>query len=420
MASHLATPLQTLRVVPGEKLTEFQALRNWFIMFTAEGSHVTPQLRDTLRQYGMLEPPLSIFKEYDQLVARHQCLALVQKPLHDIDSNPADRHISWKRTANVEMLLQTALIVLDSLPPLPEVMKSGLRQNLALALSTITANYDELRGDDKHSSDRKHKILNLRNNINRLVSLSSISFVVLSYLYDPNKSTIFQSPVPTLPSLQDDESVVSDDGDSPDIVHSTLLEEGRTPSAPSTRKLRSQSGASTANANPETVAKLTQKNLCVVFNQSLLDMSPIRSNAPTEVPMPTAVPIEDPDDADACQLLINFMTNSDAETSKSKPRKPYQHFETCLWRFMYKYPRVIREDDEVPYIMHYKNTRNLALCFIRGSCDAPGPGNVPIRLAIMLDMNAIGFKPANGAERSDRSRYVIFLFYFDAFWSPAN
>ena len=418
MASHLATPLQTLRVVPGEKLTEFQALRNWFIAFTAEGSHVTPQLRDTLRQYGMLEPPPAIFKEYDQLVARHQCLALVQKPLHDIDSNPADRHISWKRTANVEMLLQTALIVLDSLPPLPEVMKSGLRQNLALALSTITANYDELRGDDKHSGDRKHKILNLRNNFNRWVSLSSLSFVVLSYLNDPNNFTLFQSPVPTLPSIQDDESIASDDGESPGIVNSTLLEEGRTASAPSTRILRSQSGASAVNANPETVAKLTQKNLYVVFNQSLLDMSPIRSNAPTETPMPTAVPIEDPEDADACQLLIKFMTNSDDETSKSKPRKPYHHFETCLWRFMNKYPRVIREDDQVPYIMHYKNTRNLALCFVRGTCDEPGPGNVPIRLAIMLDMNAIGFKPANGAERSDRSRYVFLPFGFEAFLVP--
>ena len=416
MAAHNATPLQDIRVVPGEKLTEFQALRNWFITFTAEGAHVTPQLRDTLRQYGLLEPPLSIFKEYDQLVARHQCLALVQKPLHDIDSNPADRHISWKRTANVEMLLQTALIVLDSLPPLPEVMKSGLRQNLALALSTITANYDELRGDDKPSSDRRHKILHLRNNSNQWVSLSSIPFVVLSYLNDPNNFTIFQSSVPTLPSLQDDESIVSDDGDSPDIVNSTLLEEGRTASAPSTRILRSQSGASTANANPETVAKLTQKNLYVVFNQSLL--SPIRSNAPTEAPMPTAVPIEEPEDADACQLLIKFMTNSDDETSKSKPRKPYHHFETCLWRFMYKYPRVIREDDQVPYIMHYKNTRNLALCFVRGACDVPGPGNVPIRLAIMLDMNAIGFKQANGADRSDRSRYVFLPFGFDAFLVP--
>ena len=176
MAAHIATPLQDLRVVPGEKLTEFQALRNYFIWFTAEGAHVTPQLRDTLRQYGLLEPPLSIFKEYDQLVARHQCLALVQKPLHDIDSNPADRHISWKRTANVEMLLQTALFILDSLPPLPEVMRSGLRQNLALALSTIAANYDELRGNENYSSERKHRILRLRNNINRLVSFSSIPF----------------------------------------------------------------------------------------------------------------------------------------------------------------------------------------------------------------------------------------------------
>ena len=405
MASHMATPLQVFQVVPGEKLTEFQALRNWFIAFSAEGAHVTPQLRDTLRHYGMLEPPLSIFKEYDRLVARHQCLALVQKPLHDIDSNPADRHISWKRTANVEMLLQTALIVLDSLPPLPEVMKSGLRQNLALALSTISANYDELRGDDKHSSDRKNKILHLRNNVNRWVGLSSIPFVVLSYLNNPNNFTIFQSPVPTLPSLQDDESIVSDDGESPDIVNSTLLEDGR---AASTRKLRSQAGAPTANANPDTVAKLTQKNLYVVFNQNLL--SPIRSGAPTETPVITPAPIEDPEDADVLQLLIEFMTNSDDKTSKSKPREPYHHFETCLWRFMNKYPRVIREDNQVPYIMHYKNTRNLALCFIRGACDVPGPGNVPNRLAIMLDMNAIGFTPANGADRSDRSRYVFFPF----------
>ena len=134
--------------------------------------------------------------------------------------------------------------------------------------------------------------------------------------------------------------------------------------------------------------------------------------------MPTAAPIEEPADADACQLLIKFMTNSDDETSKSKPLKPYHHFETCLWRFMYKYPRVIREDDQVPYIMHYKNTRNLALCFVRGACDVPGPGNVPIRLAIMLDMNAIGFKQANGADRSDRSRYVFLPFGFDAFLVP--
>ena len=174
--AHAATPLQDLQVIPGEKITEFESLRDWFISFTAEGRNVTPNVQEMLRQCGMLGPPPPVFKEYTRLVARHQCLALVKKPLHDVDSTPTDRHIGWKRTANVEMLLQTALIVLDSLPPLPEVMKSGLRQILALALSTVAAHYDELRGDEKLGADRKHKILLLRNNSIRWVSFSSMLF----------------------------------------------------------------------------------------------------------------------------------------------------------------------------------------------------------------------------------------------------
>ena len=91
------------------------------------------------------------------------------------------------------------------------------------------------------------------------------------------------------------------------------------------------------------------------------------------------------------------------------------HFEKCLWSFMLKYNRVIREDDQIPIILSYKNTRNLALCHIIGSCDEPGSDNIPIRLAILLDMNAIGFTHAqgvdgsDGVDRSDRRRYVISL-----------
>ena len=218
-------------------------------------------------------------------------------------------------------------------------------------------------------------------------------------------STIFQSPVPTLASFQDDESIVSDDGEVLEVAESTHLEERESAPTLPARVLRSQSGASTTHANPEAVEKLKQKNLCAVFNRTLL--SPIRANAPTEAPEIVAAPIAEPEDPAVLQLFIELLTNSEDEKSKSKPRLPHHHFETCLWRFMYTYPRVIRDDDQVPYIMHYKNTRNLALCYIRGACDEPGPDNVPIRLAIMLDMNAIGFKNAQGVDRSDRSRYVF-------------
>ena len=157
---HAATPVQDLMVFPGDKITEFLSYRRWFDSFTAQGTHLSPQVRETLQRCGMAGPPPEVFEEYDRLASEQMSLLLIKKPLNNI-ADPRAKHISWKRTANIEMLLETALIVLDSLPVNPEVMRSGLHQILAHALSTVAAQYDELRCG---SDERRAKITNLRNN----------------------------------------------------------------------------------------------------------------------------------------------------------------------------------------------------------------------------------------------------------------
>ena len=180
---HAATPVQDLMVFPGDKITEFLSYRRWFDSFTAQGTHLSPNVRETLRRCGMSGPPPEVFEEYERLASEQMCLLLVKKPLNNI-SDLRDKRISWKRTANIEMLLETALIVLDSLPVLPAVMRSGLHQILAHALSTVAAQYDELRCG---SDERRTKISDLRNTGTHWVSLSFCFWSVVGFnSYMPN------------------------------------------------------------------------------------------------------------------------------------------------------------------------------------------------------------------------------------------
>ena len=176
-----------------------------------------------------------------------------------------------------------------------------------------------------------------------------------------------------------------------------------------------EDSAQDANARAEARNTLANRKLDGVFNSTLL-LSPILPTGRATAVKYTPVPIEEPKDPLVLQLLIKRMTHAGDKNSRAKPRAPHLHFEKCLWAFMNKYDRVIREDDQIPIILSYKNTRNLALCHIVGSCDEPGSDNIPIRLAILLDMNAIGFQHvqgvdgSEGVDRSDRRRYVISLF----------
>ena len=169
-----------------------------------------------------------------------------------------------------------------------------------------------------------------------------------------------------------------------------------------------EDSAQDANARAEARNTLANRKLDGVFNSTLL-LSPIPPAGRATAVKYTPVSIEEPKDPHVLQLLIKRMTHAGDKNSRSRPRAPHLHFEKCLWSFMHKYNRVIREDDQIPLILSYKNTRNLALCHIIGSCDEPDSDNIPIRLAIMLDMNAIGFQHAQGVDRSDRRRYVISL-----------
>ena len=203
--------------------------------------------------------------------------------------------------------------------------------------------------------------------------------------------------MPTLPAAEVDESVCSDEGDT---------SEAEEIPAQSTPIRATRANSSAPQPSPSDLLDLTARGFNGEFNSELA--SPAAPKRRRQRPVNTPVPIRGPKPGESLSALRHAIRRwtraGDPHSRSSQPRPEHSHFERCLWWLMYSEPRVVRFDRHVPIIVNYKNTRNLALCHIKGECDMPGPTGSPIRLAVLVDMNSIGFTTVNGVLRSDRSR----------------
>ena len=146
MASHVSIPVEALAVIPADKLTEFQKLVSWFASFSGSGTRLDPDVKAQLRELGMLGTPPAILEEYDRMMTEDLIVTMHRRTLLDVDSSRRHRDILWRRLSNVEAMLETALVIMDSWSPLPEVMRSGVRQILSHARSTVMAQFGEAGG----------------------------------------------------------------------------------------------------------------------------------------------------------------------------------------------------------------------------------------------------------------------------------
>ena len=149
MAPIISIPAELIEAVPPEKITEFQNIIGWFQSLSSHGNRVAPRVQTQLRNLGWIDTPPAILTEYNRLMSESMLVHLVKRPLHDVDTTHNPHDILWRRLANVETMLETALVVIDSWPPVPVVRRSGIRQLLAHTLSTVVAQYDELRGGNR-------------------------------------------------------------------------------------------------------------------------------------------------------------------------------------------------------------------------------------------------------------------------------
>ena len=149
MAPIISIPAELIEAVPPEKITEFQNIIGWFQSLSSQGSRVAPRVQTLLRNLGWIDTPPAILTEYNRLMSETLLVNLAKRPLHDVDTNLNPHDILWRRLANAETMLETALVIIDSWPPVPVVRRSGIRQLLAHVLSTVVAQYDELRGGNR-------------------------------------------------------------------------------------------------------------------------------------------------------------------------------------------------------------------------------------------------------------------------------
>ena len=213
--------------------------------------------------------------------------------------------------------------------------------------------------------------------------------------------------MPILATTEVDESICSDDGES-SVVEEPPAQDARSQESPARSSPRG-TGA-TPNTSPAVRRDLSRRGLNGSFNLAIASPAVNRQRVtPTYNPVPIREP-DAPGSIDALNEFIRSVTRANTQDSiRSQPYLPGSHFEQCLWGFMYEYPRVVRADHQAPYIMHFKNTRNLTLCYIKGNCDERGPSGIPVRLTVLVDMNSVGFTDTKDGTRSDRSRYVTLL-----------
>ena len=96
----------------------------------------------------MLGTPPTILEEYDKMMTEDLIVSMHRRTLLDVDPSRRHRDILWRRLSNVEAMLETALLIMDSWPPLPEVMRSGIRQILSHARSMVMDQFGEAGEDN--------------------------------------------------------------------------------------------------------------------------------------------------------------------------------------------------------------------------------------------------------------------------------